>query len=44
MCKLTLRKESKAPLDMLSTTIIMVLPGEMQGETAGRRMSEWSKE
>lgn len=31
-CKLTLRKESKAPLDMLSTMIIMVLPGEGQRE------------
>lgn len=30
--KLTLRKESKAPLDMLSTMIIMVLPGERQRE------------
>ncbi len=29
---LTLRKESKAPLDMLSTMIIMVLPGDRQRE------------
>lgn len=31
-CKLTLRKESKAPLDMLSTMIIIVLPAEGQRE------------
>lgn len=36
MCQLTLRKESKEPLDMLSTTIIMVLPGEK------RRGSVWA--